>query len=124
MMGIVVEVVLGVRRRIPISTTAYCVPVKTGQAVASRLAELRTANDAMFAILVPDRSYVYVELRKKVRIEAGRRVLKPAAVRTHACHVLTCSATLPCWLRRRRSWAACWRPTARSAWWRRWVRTS
>lgn len=82
MMGNVVAVVLDVRPCIPIRTTAYCTCATSGPAVAEHLAQLRGANDAVFAILVPDRAYAYVELRNKV--SASTPHTRPRAVSADA----------------------------------------
>ena len=68
MMGVVVEAVLETRRRVAVTTRAFCVPASSGAKAAAKVAKLRGTTDALFAILVPRRNYVYVETRKKVRV--------------------------------------------------------
>jgi hypothetical protein len=66
MMGIVVEVVLEVRPRIPIVTRGFTKKAKSGSGAVKAVQEARAKSDALFAILVPDRNYVYLESRTKV----------------------------------------------------------
>lgn len=66
-MGVVVEAVLETRRRVAVTTRAFCVPASSGAKAAAKIAKLRDTSDALFAIMVPRRDYVYVETRKKVR---------------------------------------------------------
>jgi hypothetical protein len=67
MMGVVVEVVLQARKRIAVTSRAFCVPTKSGEKAAAKLTKQRAGCDALFAIIVPDRAYTYMETRKKVR---------------------------------------------------------
>lgn len=66
MMGVVVELVLEVRRRIPIVSVGYTKRVKSGADAVRAVGAARAKCDALFAILVPDRNYVYLETREKV----------------------------------------------------------
>lgn len=66
MMGVVVEVVVEVRPRIPVSTRGFTKGVKSGAAAVRAVLSARANCDALFAILVPDRDYVYLEARRKV----------------------------------------------------------
>jgi hypothetical protein len=66
MMGVVVEVVLEVRQRIPVATRGFTKGVKNGAAAVRAVLATRSNCDALFAILVPDRDYVYLEARRKV----------------------------------------------------------
>jgi hypothetical protein len=65
-MGIVVEVVLEVRPRIAISSRGFTKAVKAGAAAVEAVMSMRAKCDALFAILVPDRDYIYLETRNKV----------------------------------------------------------
>lgn len=68
MMGIVVEVVLAVRPRIPVTTHSCTAHVSDGQAAAKAILQAHNKCDALFAILVPSRKFVYLELRHKVTV--------------------------------------------------------
>jgi hypothetical protein len=73
MMGVVVEAVLEVRPRTPIISRGYTKYTKTGAEAVKAVLKARGGCDALFAILVPDRGYVYLEARTKVRM--GFRVM-------------------------------------------------
>lgn len=66
MMGVVVEVVLEVRPHTPIISRGYTTFTKTGAEAVKAVLKARGRCDALFAILVPDRGYVYLETRTKV----------------------------------------------------------
>lgn len=66
MMGIVAEVVLCVRPQVVVTSRSFTVPASSGAEAAQQLLSLRVGFDALFAIVVPDRQYIYVETRKKV----------------------------------------------------------
>lgn len=66
MMGVVVEVVLEVRPHTPIISRGYTTYTKTGAEAVKAVLKARGRCDALFAILVPDRGYVYLETRTKV----------------------------------------------------------
>lgn len=66
MMGIVVELVLEVRKRVAVTTYLSAYPAKSGQRAAAHLAKVYAMYDTLFAILVPGREYVYIEARNKV----------------------------------------------------------
>jgi len=67
MMGVVTEVVLETRPRIPVSSVGTTRGVKSGAAAVKIVLKAHSKCDALFAILVPDRNYVYLETRTKVR---------------------------------------------------------
>jgi hypothetical protein len=66
MMGIVVEVLLEVRRRIAVTSTGYAFMTRSGEEAAAHLAHAHSQYDALFAILVPGKDHLYIEARNKV----------------------------------------------------------
>lgn len=80
-MGVVVEVVLETRRRVAVTSRSYCTPAKDWQTAIAKLTKARSKFDALFAIMVPDRGYLYMETRKKVRRHHGGLVGQPVTRR-------------------------------------------
>lgn len=68
MMGVVVEAVLQVRPRIATTSVSFCVPTNSGAVAVEKILQQYKKCDALFAIMVPDRSYIYMETRKKVGV--------------------------------------------------------
>uniref|UniRef100_A0A383V943 FAD linked oxidase N-terminal domain-containing protein n=1 Tax=Tetradesmus obliquus TaxID=3088 RepID=A0A383V943_TETOB len=72
MMGIVVEAVPEVRRRIAVTTTAYAFMTRSGEDAAAHLAQAHAFSDALFAILVPGSDHLYIEARSKASSSAAQ----------------------------------------------------
>jgi hypothetical protein len=70
MMGVVVEAVLEVRPRLAIITSAYAYLTSSPQLAAAHVVKMQANSDALFAILVPEADYVYIEARNKVCVSA------------------------------------------------------
>lgn len=90
MLGIVLEVVLETRRRIPIISTGNTKTVRTGAEAVAAVIGARAKADALFAILVPDKDYVYLEYRQKVAVECV------GSVKCIRCLCLCLCVAAPC----------------------------
>ncbi|KAF8056371.1 hypothetical protein HT031_006370 [Scenedesmus sp. PABB004] len=88
MMGVVVEVVLEARRRVAVTSTSFTLLAADGATAAAKLAKLYAKSDALFAILVPGRNYVYVEQRMR-----APKLLAPLARGRAAAAVATISGS-------------------------------
>eukprot|EP00775_Hariotina_reticulata_P008748 gene8748-8928_t len=91
MMGIVVEVVLAVRPRAPITTRSCTAHASDGQAAAKAILQAHNNCDALFAILVPSRKFVYLELRHQAgsrKLLASNKALSYLAVNEPCRNVL------------------------------------